>query len=95
MKNLISSPDIEAKLLSKHQLRRVDVERAFLNRDGNCLQDTRAQHLTDPITEWFVAENDRGQRIKVVFVAIDGKLHLRTAYLANPDEIRIYEKYAY
>jgi hypothetical protein len=95
MKNLIISLDIEAKLLNKHQLRRVDVERAFLNRDGNYLQDTRAQHLTNPITEWFISENDRGQRIKIVFVALDGQLHLRTAYLANPEEIRIYEKYAY
>jgi hypothetical protein len=95
MQNLVISPDIEAKLLNKHQLRRGDVERAFLNRDGNCLMDTRAQHLTDPITQWFIAENDSGLRIKVAFVPINSKLYLRTAYPANDEEIRIYEKYAY
>ena len=95
MQNLIISLEIEAKLPNKHQLRREDVERAFMNRDGNCLQGTRAQHLTDPITEWFIAENNRGVRIKVAFVPIDGKLNLRTAYPANEAEIRIYEKLAY
>jgi hypothetical protein len=93
MKNLIISAEIEAKLRDKHQLRRTDVEQAFMNRDGNCLIDTREQHLTDPLTEWFVAENDKGQQIKVAFVPVNGKFFLRTAYVANPDEIRIYNKF--
>jgi hypothetical protein len=45
------------------------------------------------MTEWFVAENDKGQQIKVAFVPVNGKFFLRTAYVANPDEIRIYNKF--
>ena len=69
MKNLIISPEIEAKLREKHR--------------------------TKPATEWFIAANDKGQRIKVAIVPDNGKIYLRTAYLANPEEIRIYEKFGY
>lgn len=95
MKNLIISPEIEAKLREKHQLNRADVVQAFLNRDGECLIDTREQHRTNPATEWFIAANDKGQCIKIAFVPDNGKIYLRTAYLANPEEIRIYEKFGY
>lgn len=95
MKNLIISAEIETKLREKHQLRRADVEQAFMNRDGNYLIDTRQQNLTDPLTEWFISENDKGQQIKVAFVPVNGMVYLRTAYVANPDEIRIYNKFAY
>lgn len=95
MRNLIISPEIEAKLREKHQLSRADVVQTFLNRDGDFLVDTREQHLTNPATQWFIAFNDKGQRIKVAFVPDNDKLYLRTAYLANIEEIRIYEKFAY
>lgn len=46
--------------------------------------DDREEHATDPPTRWFVAETDRGRRLKVIFVWYeDGRIHLKSAYEAN------------
>lgn len=90
MKNLVISSAIEGKLTLKHQITRQDVEQCFINRTRSYLIDNRLDHQTDPPTEWFIAENDRGIPIKVVFIFDDGLIYLKSAFPPNSTEIRIY-----
>jgi len=90
MKNLVISPAIKEKLLQKHSLSRNDVEQCFMNRTRSYLMDNRLNHVTDPPTEWFIAENDRGLLIKVVFVFDDGIIYLKSPFPPNLTEISIY-----
>ena len=61
-----------------------------MNRIRSYLIDNRLDHQTEPITEWFIAENDRGILIKVVFIFDDGLIYLKSAFPPNSTEIRIY-----
>jgi hypothetical protein len=90
MQNLIISPEIEQKIAHKHDLRRPDVEQCFRNRIRSYLIDTRLEHLTEPPTEWFISENDRGELIKVVCIFENGLVFLKTAFTPNEIEISIY-----
>ena len=90
MKNLVISPAIEGKLILKHQLSRKDVEQCFINRTRSYLIDDRLQHQTEPPTEWFISENDRGILIKVVFIFDDGLIYLKSAFPPNLTEVCIY-----
>jgi hypothetical protein len=90
MKNLVISPAIEGKLTLKHQITRQDVEQCFVNRTRSYLIDDRLDHQTEPQTEWFIAENDRGVLIKVVFIFDDDLIYLKSAFPPNAIEIRIY-----
>lgn len=95
MKNLIITPEIEAKLISKHNVRRVDIVECFYNKDGNYLEDTRTENKTNPPTMWFIAETHKGILLKVVAVYENRNIYLKTAYQPNQTEIDIYTKYAY
>jgi len=90
MKNLVISPAIEGKLILKHQLSRKDVEQCFINRARSYLIDDRLQDQTEPPTEWFISENDRGILIKVVFIFDDGLIYLKSAFPPNSTEVCIY-----
>jgi hypothetical protein len=90
VKNLVISPAIEEKLNIKHQITRQDVEQCFINRTRSYLVDNRLDHQTELPTEWFIAENDRGILIKVVFIFDDGLVYLKSAFPPNSTEIRIY-----
>jgi len=90
MQNLVISPAIQEKLALKHGISRSDVEQCFLNRTRSYLMDNRLEHQTDPPTEWFIAENDQGLLIKVVFLFDHGVLYLKSAFPPNSTEIRIY-----
>jgi uncharacterized DUF497 family protein len=88
------SPRVGEKLAQKHGVSVGEVLECFANRCGAALKDTRAEHRTDPPSLWFVAETDRGRTLKVVFMVMpDGEFEIKTAYPANPEEIRIYKKY--
>ena len=70
-----------------------------MNRGGHYLKDTREKNQTIPPTLWFIAETNRGRRLKICFVPggpgnPDGPV-LKTAYEPNPVEEGIYEKYGY
>lgn len=90
LKNLIVTPDIRDKLLLKHQVKEGEVHECFFNRIGPYLLDTNEDHHTDPPTEWFLAETDRGRLLKVIFVFKDGNIYLKSAYDANQASIHIY-----
>ena len=88
------SPRVGEKLAQKHGVSAGEALECFANRCGNALKDTRAEHKTNPPSLWLVAETDRGRTLKVVFMLMpDGEIEIKTAYPANPEEIRIYRKY--
>ncbi|HEY1899356.1 MAG TPA: hypothetical protein VGG49_06165 [Steroidobacteraceae bacterium] len=91
------SHGIAAKLLEKHQVTPKEVHQCFENRSGGLLEDTREQHRTDPPTQWFIGETNKGRRLKIVFVqrqtATGLQVDLRTAYEPNAEETRIYAKF--
>ena len=89
---LIICPNILEKLKNKHQVSRREVEQCFENRCGVYLEDTREDHQTDPPTLWFVAETNHKRLLKVVFLVLDGNVHIKSAYEANSVEVAIYEE---
>lgn len=91
--SLVVSQKILEKLASKHGVNKDEVEQCFANRTGKYLKDVRENHLTDPPTLWFIAETYYGRKLKVVFVAKDGDIYLRTAYTPDSNELRIYKKH--
>jgi hypothetical protein len=71
-----------------------EIEQCFANRTAPYLRDNREQHFTDPPTLWFISETDYGRKLKVAFINKQGSLEIKSAYDPNPEEIRIYSKYA-
>lgn len=95
MSGLYISSRIAEKLRDKHGLCESDVIEAFANRSNGYLTDKRAKHQTDPVTQWFIASNNMGKQIKVVFMQFpDGTILLKSAFIPDSDELRIYTKYA-
>lgn len=91
--NLKISDKIRKKLNTKHSVSEEEILECFANREGVFLSDTREEHLTDPISQWFVAETDKGRLLKIVFI-FRGKegVEIKTAY--NPSErvVELYEQ---
>ncbi|WGE61647.1 ADP-ribosyl-(dinitrogen reductase) hydrolase [Actinobacillus equuli] len=92
---LIISHQIYLKLIQKHGLSDPETEilEAFSNINGRFLIDTREEHLSEPPTEWFIAETNRGIKLKICFIRKNNDIYIRTAYHPSAEEIRIYEKY--
>ena len=93
MKNLKISVDVERKLLEKHHVVRAEVEQCFFNRAGRLLTDSREEHKTTPPTLWFLAQTNKGRMLKIVYIQIEGFIHLRSAFEPNEAEERIYRKH--
>ena len=92
---LYLSPKIRQKLtLKTPPVSENDIYECFTNRTHSFLKDTREDHKTDPITLWFVSENDYGRRLKVCFMNDGQQVSIKSAYVPNADEERIYQKYA-
>ncbi len=88
-------PDIKQKLKDKHQVKSEEIEECFLNREKGYLEDTRADHVTDPPTRWFIAKTDVGRLLKVVWIMDEvAGITIKTAYEPNEKEIEIYTKHA-
>lgn len=88
------SPHVRSKLANKTPpVTRDEILQCFANLIGNVLIDTRAQHLTDPMTRWFIAETDYGRKLKIVYIPQNGDIIVKSAYDPNPDELRIYAKF--
>lgn len=90
MPPLIISTAIRVKLDVKHNVTENEIQQCFFNHEGNCLEDDREEHRTDPATLWFVAETNQCRVLKVVFVLKDGNIHIKSAYEANAKDIAIY-----
>lgn len=92
MKNLIVSAAVLQKLQQKHNVTRREVEQCFENKCGTFLEDDREDHQTDPATLWFVAPTNRERLLKVVFIFLDGNVHLKTAYEPIDGSVDLYER---
>jgi len=73
---------------------RKEVEQCFENRAGGLLRDTREQNRTNPPTLWFIAKTNQNRELKVVFIQVGQDVVVKTAYDPNPEERRIYTKFA-
>ena len=91
---ILYSPKVLKKLIKKHKITTDEVEQCFYNRRGNLLEDAREEHKTTPVTQWFVAETDNRRKLKVIFV-LDGDIHIKSAYDAKKEIIRIYKAKAF
>ena len=67
-----------------------DIYECFTNRTHSFLEDTREDHKTDPATLWFISENDYGRRLKVCFMNDGQQIIIKSAYVPNADEVRVY-----
>jgi len=88
------STAVKQKLAEKHGVSVDEVQQCFANREGGLLEDTREDHKSDPPTQWFIAETDYGRRLKVVFIFKDVNILLKTAYVPNCKEEKIYQRHA-
>lgn len=92
MPRVIISDAIRAKLAAKHDVGEPEVHQCFANRTGNILFDTREQHITDPLTRWFVAATNKGRLLKVCYVP-DGDYYLRSCFEPDDHELAMYRKH--
>ena len=91
---LVISPQVRNKLANKTPpVSKDEILQCFANRAGNFLLDTLADHLTNPVTRWFIAETDYGRKLKVVFIPLDGDIIIKSAFDPNAEELRIYAKF--
>jgi Protein of unknown function (DUF497). len=93
MRALIISSSVLQKLKSKHNVDRREVEQCFENIVGTYLTDNREDHKTDPPTLWFVAPTNQNRLLKVVFIFIDGNIHIKSAFEPSHKEITIYDRH--
>ena len=95
--NIRVSARVNEKLQTKHSVTVDEIREAFANIEGQFLIDDREDNKTDPQTNWFIAETDKGRCLKVYFIAEKDEkgrscITIKTAYEANITERRIYER---
>jgi len=89
------SASIREKLAGKRPpVTEGEIIQCFGNQTHEPLTDTREEHLTDPLTRWFVAETDYGRDLKIMYIPKPDGIHIKSAYDATPNIIRIYMKHA-
>ena len=91
---VISTSTLE-KLNNKHDVTRREVEQCFENKEGDYLEDTREEHITDPVTMWFIAPTNCGRKLKVIFVFNNGNIYIKSAFSAKQSHIEVYEPFRY
>ncbi len=91
---LMISDKIREKLTYKHGVTEKEIQDCFINRESGFLVDTREDHQSDPPTQWFIAETNKGRSLKIAFVQRGSDIFIRTAYEPNTQEVAIYQKYA-
>lgn len=87
------STQVRKKMDLKHNVTPKELFECFENRTGSDLFDTRTEHITDPLTRWFLAYTNHCRLLKVVFIPRDGVMDIKSVFEPNSDEIRIYKKY--
>lgn len=88
---IILSQRIKEKLAdANHRITERDISECFANRERRFVTDTREEHRTDPETLWFVAQNDYGVKIKVMFVRRDNDIYVKSAYRATEEVTAMY-----
>ena len=88
---LFASDRIKKKIKEKHRLDWVTVLAVWQSFHGTTLEDDREEHKSDPATQWFVHKE-----LKIVFIEskeLTNVCILKSAFAANKEEKRIYNKY--
>ena len=79
------SQKVQEKLDSRHGgVTLQEIRECFANIDGKILIGSRARHLTNPLTRWFIAETNRGRELKIAYMPLPDSFHIKTAY--EPDD---------
>lgn len=92
--NIIISPKVLEKLAKKHQVNSREVRECFLNYEMRLfLKDNRDNHRTEPPTLWFIGETYRSRKLKIIFIAKKGKIHIKSAFDPNVEEKRIFDSH--
>lgn len=89
------SAAVREKLTVKHQVNEDEIAQCFANRTHGYCTDMRADHLTNPITRWFISETDVGRKLKVAFIPLGSDVHIRSAFEPNAKEIAMYAENAF
>jgi uncharacterized DUF497 family protein len=87
------SVGVRHKMSTKHNVVVAEVEQCFYNFTGTEFQDDkRAQHKSDPPTQWFISETDTGRLLKVCFMHyVDKqKFKIKSAFEPNQEELDIF-----
>lgn len=92
MQPLIISSAVLEKLKVKHNVITREIEQCFENRVGNFVDDDREEHKTNPPTLWFVAPTNCGRLLKVIFIFVDGNIHIKSAFEPSLSVVNLYEK---
>lgn len=92
MKNLIVSAGVLVKLRDKHNVTVREIEQCFENKCGLYLEDDREDNRTDPATLAFISPTNLGRLLKVVFIFLDGNVHIKSAFEPDADDIAFYDK---
>ena len=82
-----------AKLRDKHSVTVREVEQCFENKCGLYLEDDREDNRTDPATLQFIAPTNQDRPLKVVFIFLDGNIHLKTAFDPDQADIAFYDRH--
>lgn len=87
-----ASAPIKKKLEDKHGVMWDEVHQAFNNRDESAgyLEETRPIHQSNPKSYWFIAETDYGRFLKIVFIELNDKTYIRTAFEPTGKQILQY-----
>lgn len=82
---IIISHRVKEKLDKKHGgVSFLEIRECFANRDGKILIESREEHLTNPLTRWFIAETNFGRELKICYMPIGDEFHIKTAF--EPDD---------
>ena len=87
----IISANVLAKLTTKHNVTGKEIEECFFNHMGQCVEDAREEHKTDPSTLAFISETNHGRKLKVVFILKDGNIYIKSAYEPSQADIDFYQ----
>lgn len=93
MKNLIVSATVLTKMRDKHGVSLREVEQCFENQCGLYLEDDREDHQTDPASLWFVAPTNQGRMLKVIFMFLEGSIHIKSAFEGDLAAQAIYDRH--
>jgi uncharacterized DUF497 family protein len=90
MKGFKISTRVREKLLHhSHAVTTDEIYECFFNR-GLAFKDDRAEHDTDPETQWFIAETDKRRLLKVVYVEYPDFFAIKSAYEPTKKWIDLY-----
>lgn len=90
---LIISSRVREKLDTKHGGVTIDeIRECFANLDGKILIDSREDHLTNPLTRWFIAETNYGRELKICYMQIRDEFHIKTAFEPDNNDLHAYNE---